>query len=241
MGNKRRRRQDPPVQVNLPPLTAGAFDPDEWVEDCLGLLDYVRDTKPEKRVAHEGRWRAQRYLASLQRMLGDHPAFKDHAVRGDLAILALALDGLDNYVEHEIVRKRKGANKPPETKIERQFRLLILQMVDCLIQAGMERGAAYKFLAAAVTSAGQGALKPPSDNSPNPPFNPGTIKRWYEATRFRHEKGQDAERPDDALWLFWRKLDLAQQTVAEAQESVRLWLAQPVVKALFPKCLKTGV
>lgn len=234
---RRRRHGSAPIS-DTRPLPVGSFNPEEWAEDSLNQLDYVRDTKPEKAVAHEGRSRVRRYLASLQHMLGDHPAFKHHAVRGDLAVLILALDGLDNCVEHEMLRKRKGGNRPRETKLDRQFRLLVLQMADHLILAGMERTPAYKFLATELTVAGQGALKP-SLEDPGAPFEPDTIKRWYQQTRFRHEKGKEAEKPEDAEWLFWRGLERGCQTIPEAQQSVRTSLAEIAVRAVFPRCLKT--
>lgn len=235
---QRRRRHWPEPTVASPPLPAPSFSHEEWVEDSVNLLNHMRDTRPEKPVPHEGRWRVQRYLASIQQMFGQHPAFKDHAVRGDLATLILALDALDNYVEHEMLHKRKGANKAPETELGRQFRLTVLQMVDHLISTGMKRNDAYRFVATELTAAGQGALKP-GPLGPTPPFDWKTIKRWYEATRFRYKKGKQAEKPEDADWLFWRAHERQCQTLSEAQQSVRRLLAMPVVQALFPKCVKT--
>ena len=237
MDERRPRRRRVPDWIDTTDPKPPAFDPVAWAEDGVDLLDYVRDAKPGKPVAHEGRWRTRRVVGALQHMLGSHPAFKDHAVRGDLAVLVLALDGLDNFVEHELLRKRKGGNRPPETKLSRQFRLLVLQMVDHLILAGMDREAAYKFLAAEITAAGQGALKPPADN-PDAPFPPATIKRWYQRTRINIDAGKDADNPEDAEWLFWRSRQRQAETVPEAQHSVREWLAQPVVKAIFPRCAK---
>jgi|GEM_PF-3293814 len=237
MAERRARRRRVPDRVDTTDPEPPAFDPVAWAEDGLDLLDHVRDAKPARPAIHEGRWRTRRAINALSRMLGSHPSFKDHAVRGDLAVLALALDGLDNFVEHDMLRKRKGGNRPPGTRLSRQFRLLVLQMVDHLILAGMDRGAAYKFLAAEITAAGQGALKPPADN-PDAPFPPATIKRWYQRTRINIDAGKDAEAPEDADWLFWRSRQRQPDAISEAQDKVREWLALPAVRAVFPRCAK---
>jgi hypothetical protein len=169
----------------------------------------------------------------MQRILGDHPAFKHHEVRDDLAVLILALDGLDNFVEHEMLRKLDGGNRAPETKLTRQFRLLVLDFLKRLLAAGMKRTPAYKFLAREITKAGQGALKP-SGKNPGAPFSSATIKRWHERTLTRFEDGRPADRPDDAEWLFWASLNADLQSIDEAQKAVRELLQHSFVQAVFP-------
>jgi hypothetical protein len=233
----RRRRAPGLLDTTFEPAPA-KFDAELWADDALDLLDYVKSESAAKRPSpNEQRRRVRRYLNVLHRMLGGHPAFRGHDVRGDLTVLSLALDGLDSGVEHQILRRRTGGNRPPETRISRQFRLIVLQLCDQLIRAGMHREAAYKFLADELTAVGVAALKPKLEDA-NRDFKAATIKRWYQATRARPNQGKGPERPDDAEWLLARPQAPKGTSVEDLQRWARSSLRLPLVQAIFPKCAK---
>jgi hypothetical protein len=234
---RRRRPDDAPIET--PPPPPPSFSPGEWAEDALGLLDYVKNEPSEPEPLRRRR-RARRYLNALQHILGEHPSFAQHEVRADLALLSLALDALDSGVEHEILRRRKAWQQAPETNLTRQFRLFVLQCCDRLVGAGLSTSAASSWLAEALTAEGIRSLKG-GRSKPATPFSGATVKRWYQATRSHPGKGKDAERPDEAEWLFRRAIGREPESVADAKKGVVAWLKIPAVRAYFPECAKPAL
>ena len=116
----------------------------------------------------------------------------------------------------------------PETSLSRHFRLIVLQFFEALIAASVPREEAYKWLASELTKAGAVGRN-------GTEFSASTIKRWYQRTLAHPEKDKDAERKDDAQWLWRRSLGQEPSNAEEVKQWVRSSLQNPLIRALLPK------
>jgi hypothetical protein len=209
-----------------PPIDSG-FEQNLWAEDARKRLDVALASPKQADQWRDLRRKVRRIVNAVNAALADHPALRDHDALPHLILLSLALDALDSGVPHPLFKVKAG-NRAHETNLSRQFRLIVLQLTDAVIRAGASRIEAYRFIAAQLTKAGVGGLKSGG------PFKASLIERWYQRTVPHPEKNKDAELPDDADWLFGRRLTSESATVDEAKAWVRCQLQLPIVRALFP-------
>lgn len=222
---KRRKRPDI-IAINS--QKESSFDGLQWADDLREYLDAALDGGPGTNEDKELRRKARRALSALTFSMGKHPLLRDHEGRGYLVLLSLALEALDSGLCHRMLRKVPGANRPPETSLSRHFRLIVLQSFEALIAASVPREEAYKWLASELTKAGAVGRN-------GTEFSASTIKRWYQRTLAHPEKGKDAERKDDAQWLWRRSLGQEPPNAEEVKQWVRSSLQNPLIRALLPK------
>lgn len=222
------RRRKRPDFITIDSRQEPSFDGQRWVDKLRESLDDALDGNRHHDEGRELRRKARRALSALTSSMGEHPSLRDHEGRPYLVLLSLALDALDYGSCHPMLRKVPGANRPPETKLSRNFRLIVLQFCEELIAAGIPRDEAYGWLASELTKAGAVGRN-------RTEFPAGTIKRWYQRTLAHPEKDKGAEREDDAQWLCWRSLGCEPSSAEEVKLWVRNSLQTPLIRALLPK------
>lgn len=235
----------------IDPLVADALRREEWGQTLVSTLRYA--ALPTKPVAtlKDRRARLRRFMNALNYVMGLHPDLEGLEIRDDMALLGLTLDALESGVVHPMIRRPPGpGNKAPDTKLSQQFRVYNVAFVIILIQAGMKRVPAFKFVAEELTRHGlrarrgkDKAERADDGDAGGEAFSWDTVKGWYYRAQPGHaERTGRAE--GDAMQVAKIIISFVNHALTEKQEMppsidyaarvIRATMQEPAYQALMP-------
>lgn len=152
-----------------------------WTDSLVDALQWIGELPPPAGHVPSQRTRLRKILNMINHYMGRHPELQKLAFRDDIATLGVALDALNSGTVHPLLATQ-ALNKPPDTKIDQQFRAYVVSFVHILVVAGMKEPAAFKAVAAELTRAGFRASRP-TEKKPSTEFRIDTVRRWHHQAK----------------------------------------------------------
>lgn len=152
-----------------------------WTDSLVEALQWLGELSPPAGHVPSQRTRLRKLLNMINHYMGRHPGLQRLAFRDDIATLGVALDALNSGTVHPLLATQ-AFNKPPDTKIDQQFRAYVVSFVHILVVAGVEEPAAFKTVAAELTRAGFRASRP-TEKKPSTDFRVDTVRRWHHQAK----------------------------------------------------------
>lgn len=186
------------VTVMHPEIAKAIRVQDGWAKMLVDYVRFANFHSGETDTAQGKRRRLRRTLNALNAAFDLHPDLAALDVRDDLALLGLALDGLDVGATHSLLRTPEGVgNRPPDHKLTQQFRVYVISFAVILNQCGLTGQAAYEWIAKELDRAGVPQPKGAKRDTPGHKWK--TIAKWHKegmpGYAHRRTAGADPLRP----------------------------------------------
>lgn len=191
------------IAVMHPDVAEAMRARDGWARTLVNYVRFTNWHSGETDTLRGRRRRLRRTLNALNAAFELHPDLATLDVRDDLALLGLALDGLDVGATHPLLRTPEGVgNRPPDHKLTQQFRVYIIAFAVILDRCGVTGQVAYEWIANELDRAGVPQPKGAKRDTPGHKWK--TIAKWHKEGMPGYADGRTA--PSDPLRAPAKKL-----------------------------------
>lgn len=184
------------VAIMHPDVAEAMRSRNDWARTLVDYVRFANWQSGETDTLQKRRRRLRRTLNAINAAFELHPDLATLDVRDDLALLGLALDGLDVGATHPLLRTPEGTgNRPPDHKMTQQFRVYVITFALILERCGVTGQTAYEWIAKELDSAG--VPRPKGARTGVLGHRWKTIAKWYKEGMPHYTSGATA--PSDPM------------------------------------------